>query len=58
MIKITNSNQDTEITVKTEAAVKRILRKIVKHYGGRKSLKGIYIHHPKAGTFYAENMEL
>lgn len=57
MFTITNSNQGTEITVKTEGAVKRILKSITKQYG-KAALKGIYIYHPKSGTWYAEDIRL
>lgn len=58
MITIRNTNTGATMTVKTPAEVKRVLRQIVKQYGGRKALNGIYIDHPKAGTFFAQDMEL
>jgi len=57
MFTIENSNYGTKVTVKTEGAVKRILRKIKKQHG-ESALKGIYIHHPMSGTWYAVDMEL
>jgi hypothetical protein len=58
MFTITNSNTGQTTTCKTEGQVKRILRNIVKNYGGRAALKGIYISHPKSGEWYATHLEL
>ena len=58
MFKITNSNNGQQTTCQSVAHVKRILRNIVKGYGGRQSLKGIYIEDPNGGMWYAEDMQL
>lgn len=57
MITIRNTNTGATMTVKTPAKAKEVLRQIVKSWG-RQALKGVYIDHPKGGTFYAEDMEL
>lgn len=58
MFTITNTNTNEETKVKTQSEVKKALRKIVKDNGGRQALKGVYIYHPKSGTWYAQDITL
>lgn len=46
MITIRNTNTGAMMTVKTLAKTKEVLRTIVKNYGGRQALNGIYIDMP------------
>lgn len=58
MFTIISETNGTKTTCKNEAHVKRILRIIVKQYGGRTALKGIYIEDPLGKMWYAEDIEL